>query len=63
MVNSAHDTRNIDKMFTNERPVETPEQTVPNTIARKTDFQAFTYDKDGLAGMRGGQGAAGTKPQ
>ena len=24
-VMSAHDTRNIDKMFTNEKPVETPE--------------------------------------
>ena len=38
VVSSAHDTRNIDKMFTNERPVETPEQTIPNTIARKTEF-------------------------
>ena len=38
VVSSAHDTRNIDKMFTNERPVETPEQTVPNTMARKTQF-------------------------
>ena len=47
-VTSAHDTRNIDKMFTNEKPVETPEQTLPGTIARKADFQAFTYDKEGL---------------
>jgi hypothetical protein len=45
---SAHDTSNIDKMFTNERAVETPEQTIGNTIAKKTDFAAFTYDKDGL---------------
>lgn len=37
-VANEYDTRNIDKMFTNERPVETPEQTIPNTIAKKTDF-------------------------
>ena len=35
-VSSAHDTRNIDKMFTNEKPVETPEQTIGNTFAKKT---------------------------
>ena len=33
-------------MFTNERPVETPENTMPGTIARKTDFEAFTFDKE-----------------
>ena len=49
---SAHDTSNIDKMFTNERPVETPEQSIANTMARKTDFAAFTYDKEGLTGMK-----------
>ena len=46
VVQNAQDCRNIDKMFTNERPVETPEQTIPNTIARKTEFQAFTFDKE-----------------
>lgn len=54
VVSSAHDTRNIDKMFTSEKPIETPEQTIPNTFAKKTQFQAFTYDKDGLgsSGMK-----------
>ena len=51
-VRNAHDTSNIDKMFTSERPVETPEQTIPNTIAKKTDFQGFTYDQDGLSALK-----------
>ena len=38
VVQSAHDTRNIDKMFTNEKPIETPEQTISNTIAKKNQF-------------------------
>ena len=36
IVSSAHDTRNIDKMFTNEQAVETPEQTITKTFAQKT---------------------------
>ena len=32
------DTRNIDKMFTNEKPIETPEQTMPGSAARKANF-------------------------
>lgn len=52
MVSSAHDTRNIDKMFTNEQAVETPEQTMPNTIAKKTNFKDFTYDQEGLAAAK-----------
>jgi hypothetical protein len=57
-VANAHDTRNIDKMFTNERPVETPEQTMANTIANKTNFQAFTYNKEGLVGIKNNNAAA-----
>ena len=49
---NAHDTRNIDKMFTNERAVETPEKTMANTLAKKTNFQAFTYNKEGLSGIK-----------
>ena len=52
VVSSAHDTRNIDKMFTNEQAVETPEQTMPNTMARKTNFKDFTYDHEGLAAAK-----------
>ena len=51
-VSSAHDTRNIDKMFTNEQAVETPEQTIPNTFAKKTNFKDFTYDAEGLAAAK-----------
>lgn len=46
VVQGPSDCRNIDKMFTNERPVESLEQSITNTIARKTDFAAFTFDKD-----------------
>ena len=46
IVLNQHDTRNIDKMFTNERPVETPEQTMPKSAAKKTQFGGFTYNKD-----------------
>ena len=42
------DTRNIDKMFTNEKPIETPEQTMPQSAAKKTNFAQFTYNKEGL---------------
>ena len=52
MVTSAHDTRNIDKQFTREPPTETPEATIPNTIAKKTNFDKFTYEGAGLQGMR-----------
>jgi len=46
IVVNAHDTRNIDKMFTNEKPAETPEQTMPKSAAKKTQFGGFTYNKD-----------------
>ena len=52
MVSSPHDTRNIDKMFTNEKPVETPEQTIPNTIAMKTTFEKFTFERGGVDEVR-----------
>ena len=48
IVTSGHDTRNIDKMFTNEKPAETPEATMPKSAARKTQFGGFTYNKDNL---------------
>ena len=38
VVANAHDTRNIDKMFTNEKPIETPEKSITNTIAKKNKF-------------------------
>ena len=37
-VSSAHDTRNIDAMFTSEKPSETPEESITQTMARKTGF-------------------------
>ena len=54
IVTSGHDTRNIDKMFTNEKPAETPEATMPKSAARKTQFGGFTYNKDNL-GRQGGK--------
>lgn len=51
-VTSRHDTSNFDKMFTNEKPIETPENTISHSLLRKTKFEAFTYDKDGLLGIR-----------
>ena len=51
VVQNASDCRNIDKLFTNEKAVETPENTMPNTIARKTEFKQFTYDKDSMIGL------------
>ena len=57
-VSSKWDTRNFDKMFTNERPVETPEQSVPNTMARKTQFKGFTYENDGIVGIKNGKNEA-----
>mmetsp|Transcript_15902 Transcript_15902/g.21544 ORF Transcript_15902/g.21544 Transcript_15902/m.21544 type:complete len:264 (+) Transcript_15902:446-1237(+) len=59
-VQSKWDTRNFDKMFTNERPVETPDPSVPNTMARKTQFKGFTYENenDGIVGIRASKNAA-----
>ena len=48
LVQNEHDTRNIDRMFTSEKPVETPENTMPKSAARKANFAQFTYNKEGL---------------
>ena len=62
-VSSAHDTRNIDAMFTSEKPSETPEESITQTMARKTGFQGFTYTRSGVQvkGVKtnGNEGAAG----
>lgn len=56
-VSSQSDTSNIDKMFTNEKPQETPEQTIPNTIAKKTEFKGFTFEGSGqLQGIKKAKG-------
>ena len=34
--------------YTNEKPAETPEATMPKSAARKTQFGGFTYNKDNL---------------
>ena len=41
------DVRNIDLMFTQEKPVETPEENIIGpTMKKKTQFDGFTYNKD-----------------
>jgi hypothetical protein len=48
-VSGPEDVRNIDLMFTQEKPIETPE-TAPITadVKKKTQFDGFTYNKDAL---------------
>ena len=43
-------------MFTNERPVETPENTMPGTLAKKTQFKGFTYENEGIAAIKAASG-------
>lgn len=50
------DTRNIDRMFTDERATETPvdENGLSGTLKKKTKFEGFTYDNDtNLTGLKG----------
>lgn len=42
------DTRNIDRLFTDEKVKETPDQTMTASVKAKTNFQNFTYDQDTL---------------
>ena len=45
--NGPDDCRNIDLMFLNEKPQETPETTVIGpSMKKKTQFDGFTYNKD-----------------
>ena len=50
VISGPEDTRNIDKMFTNETPKETPGNNAFSPNAKKANhFEAFTYaaSKDG----------------
>jgi hypothetical protein len=51
LINGPGDTRNIDKMFTNETVRETPPVSqITGTQAAKGHFDQFTYKKDNLQG-------------
>lgn len=48
VVRNAKDTSQIDKMFTDEAPKETPDQSMTGSAKNKTNFVGFTYDQNAL---------------